>query len=107
MAFAKRGIVAVQFLGDDEAEHRVTEELEPFVRFNLSVRGLVEVGPMVERLLQQLRVVETEPQSDGEFTCRPSSRYRLLPNHSVSHIPSDKESRAKAAHLSASRPGSI
>ena len=86
MTFAERRIVAVQFLGDDEAEHRVPEEFEPLVRFDLAVRGLVQVGAVVQRLLQHLRIVEAKSQRDTQLGCRPASRYRALSNHSANSI---------------------
>jgi hypothetical protein len=52
-------------IGDDEAQHRVTEELEPLVRVVTGVLGAPR--PVDERRGESVRAVEADAQTFGEL----------------------------------------
>ena len=75
------GMVAVEVLGDDDPEHRVAEELEPFVR--LLARHLGAVGAVAQGEVQEPRVdgggAETRLEPGACFPGHVGSLPRGLP----------------------------
>ena len=62
LAFVLVRVTAVQVLAGHESEHRVAEELEPFVRLARPLAGHAQVRAVGERELQQAGVTERDAE---------------------------------------------
>ena len=64
-ALGQVGVAQVERLGDDDAEHRVTEELEPLVGRQPAV--LVGVGPVRQRAVEQPGIQHGIPERGAQL----------------------------------------
>ena len=58
VALGQVGVLFVQVLRGDEAQHRIAQEFQPLVAADMLAPVLVGVGAVVQRALQQRRVTE-------------------------------------------------
>ena len=58
IALRQVGVLPVQVLGGDKAQHRVPQKLQPLVAGDMLSPVLVGIGAVVQRPLQQRRVTE-------------------------------------------------
>src|SRR5206468_8343626 len=78
LAFVRAREVAEQHVGDDEAEHVVTQEFEPLVARPAALTHSRQRRHVGQRLLEQRRILETMTDALLELPCAPPPASRLL-----------------------------
>src|SRR5450756_1398911 len=77
-ALVVRGMARVEGLGDNEADHRIAEELQALVVARRAIRVLVEPASVDQSALEQAGVTECNPKARGQRRGR-ARRGRIVP----------------------------